>query len=71
MYRQYENVNDLKEQLEHAKNAYLEVYQQALHEGMFSPLWESLSDVHGEIEDLEERINFAIQDMEYDEEVAG
>ena len=61
MYRQYENQNDLMERL---MNARIEL---SIRKAAGDDI-ESLADLHNEICDLEERINFAMQDEEYDSE---
>lgn len=57
MYRQYEKTNTLKEALAHLKRE----YQIALENNADD---ETLIGLHDDIEDLEERLNFAYQDME-------
>lgn len=57
MYRQYEKPNTLKEALAHLKRE----YQIALENNADD---ETLIGLHDDIEDLEERLNFAYQDME-------
>lgn len=57
MYRQYEKPNTLKESLAHLKRE----YQIALENNADD---ETLISLHNDIEDLEERLNFAYQDME-------
>ena len=57
MYRQYEKPNTLKEALAHLKRE----YQIALENNADD---ETLTGLHDDIEDLEERLNFAYQDME-------
>lgn len=57
MYRQYEKVNTLKEALTNLKRE----YQIALENNADD---ETLISLHDDIEDLEERLNFAYQDME-------
>lgn len=57
MYRQYEKPNTLKEALTNLKREYkLALENNADEETLFS--------LHDSIEDLEERLNFAYQDME-------
>ena len=56
MYRQYEDPHYLEDRLASAKSSL------ARATGEDEKLW-----WHEEIEDLEERINFAWQDIEYDE----
>lgn len=56
MYRQYENPNALEERLEEAKRRLAE-----------NPYDE---DLVLEVEELKERVNFAWQDDEYDEDYA-
>ena len=57
MYRQYEKPNTLKEVLVNLKRE----YQIALENNADD---ETLLNLHDSIEDLEERLNFAYQDME-------
>ena len=57
MYRQYEKPNTLKEALAHLKRE----YQIALENNADD---ETFIGLHDDIEDLEERLNFAYQDME-------
>ena len=57
MYRQYEKPNTLKEALTNLKRE----YQIALENNADD---ETLISLHDVIEDLEERLNFAYQDME-------
>ena len=61
MYRQYEDQNTLKERIRSAKN------ELCLREAAGDDI-ESLADLHNEICELEERLNFAMQDAEYDAE---
>ena len=57
MYRQYEKPNTLKEALTNLKRE----YQIALENNADD---KTLIGLHDDIEDLEERLNFAYQDME-------
>lgn len=57
MYRQYEKPNTLKESLANLKRE----YKLALENNADD---ETLISLHDNIEDLEERLNFAYQDME-------
>ena len=57
MYRQYGKPNTLKEALTNLKRE----YQIALENNADD---ETLISLHDDIEDLEERLNFAYQDME-------
>jgi hypothetical protein len=61
MYRQYEDSNYLEQRIRSARN------ELCLREAAGDDI-ESLADLHNEICDLEERINFAMQDEEYDSE---
>ncbi len=61
MYRQYEDSNYLEERIRSAKN------ELCLREAAGDDV-EALVDLHNEICDLEERLNFAMQDAEYDSE---
>lgn len=63
MYRQYENPHTLEHLLKEAEQQYLEELD-ASNEG---DNVERLVDLANEINDLKERINFAWQDIEYDE----
>ena len=56
MYRQYENPNDLQERL----NSLLHLFEE-------NDDAERAIDLHEEIEELRERINFAWQDIESEE----
>lgn len=57
MYRQYEKPNRLKEALANLKRE----YQIALENNADD---ETLINLHDDIEDLKQRLNFAYQDME-------
>ena len=59
MYRQYENPHYLEERIRSAKN------ELCLREAAGDDI-ESLADLHNEICELEERLNFAWQDEEFD-----
>jgi hypothetical protein len=61
MYRQYEDSHYLEQRIRSARN------ELCLREAAGDDI-ESLADLHNEICDLEERINFAMQDEEYDSE---
>ena len=61
MYRQYEDSNYLEERIRSAKN------ELCLREAAGDDV-EALADLHNEICELEERLNFAMQDAEYDSE---
>ena len=60
MYRQYENPYKLQEQLKELKEEYLNAVEQNADENI-------LADIEYDIAELKERINFAWQDEEYDE----
>lgn len=57
MYRQYENPSELEKMLENLKKEYNNAIKTNADE-------ETLIDLHFEIDDLKERINFAYQDQE-------
>lgn len=57
MYRQYEKPNTLKEALTNLKREYKLALENNADEEM-------LIGLHDDMEDLEERLNFAYQDME-------
>lgn len=57
MYRQYEDPHMLQERLDEARNRLTAADTD-----------EEAIDIHEEIAELEERINFAWQDIEYDED---
>ena len=59
MYRQYENPWQLEEQLAEAKA----MYRRAIEEGVDE---NALMDMSLEIHELEERVNFAWQDNEFE-----
>ncbi len=59
MYRQYENPHDLQMLLKEAEFRLAEA-------GARDDL-DAVIDLHNEVESLKERINFAWQDIEYDE----
>lgn len=61
MYRQYENPRELEKRLADLKTE----YESALKQGKMDV--EEQHDMFLEIADLEERVNFAWQDEEYDE----
>lgn len=58
MYRQHENPNTLEKQLERLKEEYCTAVENNADE-------DTLINLQMDIEDLEERINFAWQDDEY------
>jgi hypothetical protein len=61
IYRQYENPWELEDKLAEAKA----IYRRAKEEGIDEDILMNLSmDIH----ELEERVNFAWQDNEYEEE---
>ena len=60
MYRRYENPYKIEQRLNALKTEY-DKLKEVTDE-------EALVDLHCEIEDLEERLNFAWQDDEYDSE---
>ena len=59
MYRQYENPHKLEQKLAEAKA----IYRRAIEEGTDENI---IMDMALEIHELEERINFAWQDDEYE-----
>lgn len=59
MYRQYENPYELENRLEKLKKELHKAYAMGVDT-------EDLIDLHMEIADLKDRINFAWQDDEYD-----
>lgn len=59
MYRQYENPYELENRLEELKRELHKAYAMGADA-------ENLIDLHMEIADLKDRINFAWQDDEYD-----
>lgn len=61
MYRQYEDSHNLEQRIRSARN------ELCLREAAGDDI-ESLADLHNEICELEERLNFAMQDAEYDSE---
>ena len=61
MYRQYEDSNTLEKRIRSAKN------ELCLRHAAGDDI-ESLADLHNEICELEERLNFAMQDEEFDAE---
>ena len=61
MYRQYEDPYRLEERLAEAKA----IYRRAIEEGVDEHI---LMDLALEIHELEERVNFAWQDNEYESE---
>lgn len=60
MYRQYENAYELKKQLER-KQAYYDKMKKSTND------IELLYDLHMEIMELKDRINYAYQDEEFEE----
>ena len=60
MYRQYEDARELEKELEKRKA----MLEKALEEGAD---FEDIIDLRLYIDELEDRINFAYQDEEYDE----
>ena len=61
MYRQYENPYELEQRLAEAKA----MHRRAIEEGIDE---DAIMDIALEIHELEERINFAWQDDEYESE---
>ncbi len=61
MYRQYEDPEKLKVKLEEKKLDFIHLGQ------VINNMTDRLQVIHDEIEDLEQRLNFAYQDQEYDE----
>ena len=61
MYRQYEDSKVLEQRIRSAKNELC--LRQAAGDNI-----DALADLHNEICDLEERLNFAMQDAEFDSE---
>ena len=61
MYRQYEDPKKLKVKLEEKKRDFIHLGQ------VINSMTDRLQVIHDEIEDLEQRLNFAYQDQEYDE----
>lgn len=66
MYRQYEDASILKCRLKETKKKYSEVCEKARNENRFVELLDQMFVLHSQIEDLKERINFAVQDYEHD-----
>ena len=66
MYRQYENIADLQKRLEETKIYYNQMVQASRSWAPWDQRWDWFIDIHEDIADLEERINFAIQDEEAD-----
>ena len=64
LYRQYEDPHALEKQLAEAKA----MYRRAKEEGIDEDV---LMDMSMEINELEERVNFAWQDDEFDEDYRG
>lgn len=60
MYRRYENPGEVQELLEIAKAE----YEKAIAEGADE---ERLFDLHEDVAELEERLNFAWSDQEFEE----
>lgn len=61
MYRQYEDPKKIKAALEQKKRDFIHLGQ------LINDMSDRLLIIHDEIEDLEQRLNFAYQDQEYDE----
>ena len=61
MYRQYENPEKIKVKLEEKKRDFIHLGQ------VINSMTDRLQAIHDEIEDLEQRLNFAYQHKEYDE----
>lgn len=66
MYRAYENPRILEDELNELKKEYNDIYTVAKAKGFLAVEWDILSDMAQDIAELEERINFAWQDDEYD-----
>lgn len=64
MYRQYEDARALENRLQKVKNQ----YEMARAQGLLTPYDEE--DYYMYMADLRERINFAWQDEEYEEDLA-
>ncbi len=60
MYRQYEEPRALERQLEDARR------QLEFEKRKKNADWEMVADLHEKVADLEERVNFAWQDQEFD-----
>ena len=67
MYRQYENPRELTKQLE-AKKARYEELEAKVNKGELD--FDVLVDAHEDIAELEDRVNFAWQDEEFEEDYA-
>lgn len=74
MYRQYEDPYSLETELKSLKEYYIQLMDIAERKGLLAPEWDMASDICQEImdlketiEELKERKNFAIQDMEAEE----
>jgi len=67
MYRQYENPHDLEAQLEKAKEKLEELKALAMEDDSYD---DAYIDAYIEVQELKDRINFAWQDIEYDEMLA-
>lgn len=61
MYRQYEDPKKIKAMLDQKKRDFIHLGQ------LINDMSDRLTYLHDEIEDLEQRLNFAYQDQEYDE----
>ena len=64
IYRQYEDPYKLEDQLAELKEEYCKAVEEGADE-------DALINLHLDINELEERINFAWQDNEYEEECSN
>lgn len=67
MYRQYEDPWKLEEQLAETKKQLEEARQRLIQDPDNDGLFEEVANLVNDVSALKERINFAWQDQEYDE----
>ena len=66
IYRQYEDPYKLEKELADLKSRQEELKLKAEQDGEDSPLWDQLNDLSQDIAEMEDRVNFAWQDDEYE-----
>lgn len=67
MYRDHENIMMLEKRLEAAQQTYTDFSSDCLTWAPDNPKWDRLAELHQDIEELKQRLNFAWQDA-YEED---
>ncbi len=62
MYRDYESIPMLEKRLEAARQTYTDFSTDCLNWEPNDPKWDRLAELHEDIEELKDRLNFAWQD---------